>query len=658
LAVSERGRWRGEVVAYCKDGSSVSVELITVALRDAQGQISGYLGIHRDISERRRAAAALREADLRNRNVLESITDDFFAFDEHWGYVYVNDRALQSINNALATNFTRDDLAGKSVWDLFPGFADDPLYAEQEAALREGRPVHVEHYLAVDDRWMDVHAYPCNGGLTIFTHDITDRKRAQEALRAAQHHRETVLESISEEFFAVDREWRYTYVNERALAQARKVAGRDFTAEEMLGMTLWELFPQVRGTRFERELHRAMREQTIVKFEVHSELTGRWLEVRLHPTEVGLAGYTHDISDRKAAQEEIGRRAKQQALIADLGLKALGSEDLQLLFDEAVGVVARTLDVELASVAEMSAGSEEVILRAGVGWDVDAGRRIEPGALAQAHGVVSALSVMIAGPDEPFGALRALSTSRRTFSPSDVSVLQSVANVLAGAVELTRARKRLDQVRRAERSRIARDLHDDALQELTGALVQAEGGRSEGLGAQHVGQLGSRLKRVGEQLRGAIYDLRLEDQEERGFAQLLEGLVALHRAMAVDSQVELDAEDGVPSTPLGRRGTEILRLIGEALTNARRHSHAASIRVSARGSREHLCIEVIDDGRGFDAGADPGSASGTGILGMHERAALLDADLDITSRPGRGTTVRLEVALGAALPGERRTGGP
>jgi DNA-binding NarL/FixJ family response regulator len=123
--------------------------------------------------------------------------------------------------------------------------------------------------------------------------------------------------------------------------------------------------------------------------------------------------------------------------------------------------------------------------------------------------------------------------------------------------------------------------------------------------------------------------------------------------MARDCIVELDIHDGVPSTALGSRGTEILRLVGEALTNARRHSQAASIRVSAWGSPERLCVEVYDDGRGFDPGAEPAAAR-AGIAGMRERAALLGGDLDVTSQPGGGTRVRVEVALGGASRQQQR----
>lgn len=71
-------------------------------------------------------------------------------------------------------------------------------------------------------------------------------------------------------------------------------------------MTLWELLPEHGGTAFERELHRAMREQKLVEFEAYSEPTGRWLGVRAYPTAEGLVGYSHDISERKRGRGGAG----------------------------------------------------------------------------------------------------------------------------------------------------------------------------------------------------------------------------------------------------------------------------------------------------------------------------------------------------------------
>src|SRR6202035_3967236 len=116
-----------------------------------------------------------------------------------------------------------------------------------------------------------------------------------------------------------------------------------------------------------------------------------------------------------------------------------------------------------------------------------------------------------------------------------------------------------------ERGRIARALHDEALQTLTNALALVIKARPASPDAGLADQLVPALTHVGEQLRSAIYDLRLRG--EQPFPQLLEELVEVHREMAVDCEIELDWGDGVPTGSVGASGVEVLRIVGEALTN-------------------------------------------------------------------------------------------
>jgi signal transduction histidine kinase len=145
-------------------------------------------------------------------------------------------------------------------------------------------------------------------------------------------------------------------------------------------------------------------------------------------------------------------------------------------------------------------------------------------------------------------------------------------------------------------------------------------------------------------LRSAIYDLRLQSEEHTPFAQLLERLVDEHRAMMGDGEIELEVGEGIPAGSLGVKGLEVLRLLGEALTNARRHAGAGRVRVRAWVINDWLSIEVSDDGRGFDT-ASPVSPVHRGITGMRERAALLNGRVEIHSEPGAGTRVRVDTPL-------------
>jgi DNA-binding NarL/FixJ family response regulator len=154
------------------------------------------------------------------------------------------------------------------------------------------------------------------------------------------------------------------------------------------------------------------------------------------------------------------------------------------------------------------------------------------------------------------------------------------------------------------------------------------------------------LKRVGPQLRGAIYNLRLGRERDKPFDELLEALVELQHSMAPECNISLQMRDSILSEPLGEQGTGLLRIIGEALTNARRHSGAHNIRVGVWTSEVKLFAEVEDDGRGFDVVEEPSAiTAGMGTGGMRERARSLGGDLMIESQPGEGTRVCFQMAL-------------
>jgi signal transduction histidine kinase len=142
-------------------------------------------------------------------------------------------------------------------------------------------------------------------------------------------------------------------------------------------------------------------------------------------------------------------------------------------------------------------------------------------------------------------------------------------------------------------------------------------------------------------LRAAVNDLRVEEERGRPFPELVESLVRRNRTMARGYGISLEVKEGLPKTSLGNTGTEVLRVIQEALTNARRHSKAISVQVTLGKDGEDLLAEVADDGHGFEPGITPG----VGIKSMHERAAALGGKLEVASEVGQGTRVRLRVPI-------------
>jgi two-component system sensor histidine kinase UhpB len=191
-----------------------------------------------------------------------------------------------------------------------------------------------------------------------------------------------------------------------------------------------------------------------------------------------------------------------------------------------------------------------------------------------------------------------------------------------------------------ERARVARDLHDEVNQSLTGLLLRLEALR-EAAPPELEPQLAdtkalanqamSELLSLARQLRPTILD-------DLGLAAAIGAQVDQIRRSGIEAELRHDGD-------LSGLGDDVqlvfYRVAQEALSNAGRHSGARRIDVSLRNGRGSGAeLEVADDGRGF---AFEESERGLGIAGMRERALLIGADLTIESRPGVGTTVRLSV---------------
>jgi PAS domain S-box-containing protein len=407
--------------------------------------------------------------------------------------------------------------------------------------------------------------------------------------------------------------------------------------------------------------------------------------VALRCGQSSVTGYLcifRDLSERQQARKELEMRARQQALLAELTVRNLANGELQALLNDAVALVAHTPEVELCAVVETLPGGREMSWRAVFGWteqapshpaprsasagslvgyaftagdpviseDVRADERFRISPVFAAQKPTSAVAVGIPVERERFGVFVSASREHRSFTSEDVDFIRAVANIIGMAVERSRVVRRLEEVRESERRRIARDLHDDALTELAGAVSQASQARSAAGSDADQERWRSQLvtlRRVGQQLRGSIYDFRLGAAEHRPFPDLLSELVAHHAERSVDADVRLQGPERLPGWELGRRGTEVLHIVGEAITNARRHSGAGTITIDAGESDPAaLRLRVSDDGT-WRARTAPGvSGHGAGIAGMLERAELLGADLRIERRSEGGTAVVLELPLG------------
>jgi two-component system, NarL family, sensor histidine kinase UhpB len=227
--------------------------------------------------------------------------------------------------------------------------------------------------------------------------------------------------------------------------------------------------------------------------------------------------------------------------------------------------------------------------------------------------------------------------------PSEASDLAIAFNAMAERFEDERrdsARRALD-AQESERSRIARELHDEIGQQLTALLLRLTSAR------RFAGpELEPIVVEAHGLARGSLDDVRRVARELRPEALddlgLPSALAALSERFA--RQAGLRVEDQLqPALPPLTAEEELVvyRVAQEALTNVLRHAGCDRAEMTLRVSDEALVLDVRDQGRGFDLAA----VTANGLAGMRERALLIGGRLEVRSRPGHGTLVRLALPL-------------
>jgi two-component system, NarL family, sensor histidine kinase DegS len=220
------------------------------------------------------------------------------------------------------------------------------------------------------------------------------------------------------------------------------------------------------------------------------------------------------------------------------------------------------------------------------------------------------------------------------------------------------AQMRIVEAQEAERTRLAREIHDGPAQALANAIFQVELvqrllDRDEQQARAELGHLKNLLSRELRGVRAYLSQLRPPLLADLGLSgAIAEAADQVSTALGVP--VHLELEDGVDTLP---ETVEVvtLRIIQEALQNARKHGQPSEIRVRMARDPAGWVVEVRDDGRGFDTDEPPlGGRRHFGLQFMRERAELIGARFEVRSSPNLGTAVRMTIppgAMGMPIPG-------
>jgi PAS domain S-box-containing protein len=292
-----RPRFRFSSIEFGNFALTIIVSVLMSSVAAGRKRVERQL---RNINQQLESRIAERTSELqrakqRLANILDSLTQAFFALDRNWRFLYANQMV------AGAARLTKEEIVGRNIWELFPQARETEFHRAYSRVMDERVPVQFEAQYG--DQWFDVHAFPTQEGLTAFAVDITERRQIQQKLMASHEQLAHVLESIRDGFIRFDREWRFLYLNQPAARLIRR------SPENSIGHTIWEFFPDVIDTAAYRELQRAMTDRVPVHFELHYEPFEVWLENHAYPTPEGLALFSRDITVRKEGERVVARMA-------------------------------------------------------------------------------------------------------------------------------------------------------------------------------------------------------------------------------------------------------------------------------------------------------------------------------------------------------------
>jgi len=273
------------------------------------------------------------------------------------------------------------------------------------------------------------------------------------------------------------------------------------------------------------------------------------------------------------------------------------------------------------------------------------------------------MSIPLVARDRLLGVMNISTRDERGFPPEAVSLVASISDQVAVAVEnaqLYEALRRKEKARgellrkiisiqEEERKRIARELHDEISQSLTGlafnleALVAGLPGGSSEL-RDTLEELKDLTLNMLDEIHRVIYQLRPSLLDDLGLVAAVQWLAENYLEEAgIEVRFRAVGEERglAPEVQIA-----VFRIAQEAITNVVRHARAARVDIAIRFRAGAVAVEIADDGRGFSVEEMLSSREtdrGLGLLGMKERAELLDGRLVIESHPGAGTRIAFEI---------------
>jgi PAS domain S-box-containing protein len=639
LRTDETGEpYRIEYRQIARGGRVVWVRDEATLVRDEEGNSLYWLGVQYDITEQKRTEEELRKSEERFRATFEQAAVGIVQVGLDGEWLRFNDKFCDIVG------YEREELGAVSVFHLLSpdDFERDfdrgvrmlagelRTYTEEKLIVgKGGRRVWINLTVSLVHDEADEPRY-----FIAVAEDIGKRKQAEEERQRTQEQ----LRQSEERFKVLAQE----VVEGIVLSENGKVIDANRSVTEMFGYGLEELIGknaiELTSPEYREMVMRCISDEDTRPYEsMGLKRDGTIFPIEIRPRHLPYSGRRIrvtsliDLTERKHQEEALRQsEALYRTVVeqAEENIFLVDAKSRRVL--DANDALLRSLSYTDDELKEMTL--YDIVAHDQESVDLNIGRIMEEG-----HRSLGERQYR-----RKDGSLADVEVNVSAVPYNGEKVMCVVAHDVTGR---KRAERMLEEIREAERNRLARELHDSTLQDIVYALqevqvMQVVSGDDLNPALEATAEA---LKRSVEGLRGAIFELRLKETLDRSVVSSLENLVDLNRRMARGRyEVELVVEDDFPARLPDKAGQELTRLVQEALTNVRRHAEAGHVRVELGLDGQLAYVEVSDDGCGFDPER---ATTGIGRQSMRHRALELGGEFGVESAPGEGTRVRFSIPV-------------
>jgi PAS domain S-box-containing protein len=309
LDVPERyidfGRWRHKK----KNGEVFYVNIYGHTTEFEGKKVRVVLAIN--IDETVRTESEVERKNQQIANILESITDGFYALNRNWEVTYINKTAEQVLG------CTRDEIIGKNLWEFFPDSKKGKFYIKYERVMNGGVSVHFEECYTPLKVWGSMHVYPTEDGIAVYFVDVTERKKIQEKISRDEENLRAIINNTSDLIWSLGQNYDFISANNAFWERLKLKTGRrtsrlvsgDFDKETL---EEWEVYYR---RSFSGEAFKIIREDNIKGCIIFEEISFNPILDKNRQV-VGVSCFARDITKQYAYMQMIEKQNEQLKQIA------------------------------------------------------------------------------------------------------------------------------------------------------------------------------------------------------------------------------------------------------------------------------------------------------------------------------------------------------